>query len=267
MIKLNGKEVKFGKFPNGEINIDVCIGIYKDGNVNRIEFKFEDNNDIYNLILLRKIIKEMSFNSKCFLEIAYMPYSRMDRYNDSYFFILKYVCQTINELKFESVTVNEPHSDVTPALINNCLINFYTPELLEKVIVNERASNLLIIFPDIGASKRYSSIFYMYEQITAHKERDFSTGSIKSLKILEDTNIQGKDIVIIDDLCSRGGTFMLTATKLKELGAKDIYLVVGHCENTIFDGEILKTDLIKKVYTTNTIINRTHEKIYIQEVI
>ena len=58
----------------------------------------------------------------------------------------------------------------------------------------------------------------------------------------------------------------MTAEKLKEIGAKDIYLVVTHCEDTIFDGDILKTDLIKKVYTTDSILSKNCEKIEIEKI-
>ena len=51
--------------------------------------------------------------------------------------------------------------------------------------------------------------------------------------------------------------------KLKEMGAGDIYLYITHCENTILDGDILNGDLIEKVYTTESIFTKEHEKIYV----
>ena len=59
---------------------------------------------------------------------------------------------------------------------------------------------------------------------------------------------------------------MLTAKKLKEMGAKDIYLVVTHCEDTIFEGDILKTDLIKNVFTTDSILTKKHEKLVVVKI-
>ena len=46
--------------------------------------------------------------------------------------------------------------------------------------------------------------------------------------------------------------------KLKELGATNIYLYVTHCENSIYDGELLKNNgLIEKIYTTDSILTNT----------
>ena len=69
----------------------------------------------------------------------------------------------------------------------------------------------------------------------------------------------------MDDICSRGGTFYHSAKKLKELGAKEVCLYVTHCENTIIEGELLTSDLIEKVYTTNSIFTKEHEKIEVFE--
>ena len=59
---------------------------------------------------------------------------------------------------------------------------------------------------------------------------------------------------------------MLTASKLKEMGATQIYLAVTHCENTIFEGDLLSSDLITKIYTTNSILNKEHKKIKVYEI-
>ena len=94
------------------------------------------------------------------------------------------------------------------------------------------------------------------------KKRNWETGTIEGLDVAGAVDlIKGKDILIVDDICSRGGTFLHSAKKLKELGANDIYLYVSHCENTILEGDLLNGDLIKKVYTTDSIFTKEHEKI------
>lgn len=84
----------------------------------------------------------------------------------------------------------------------------------------------------------------------------WETGEIKGLDLSgEIDQLPGKDILIVDDICSRGGTFYHSAKKLKEAGVGKIYLYVTHCENTVYDGELLKNNgLIEKIYTTDTIL-------------
>jgi ribose-phosphate pyrophosphokinase len=94
------------------------------------------------------------------------------------------------------------------------------------------------------------------------KKRDWETGKILGLDVIGDASlIKDKNILIVDDICSRGGTFYHSAKRLKELGANKIYLFVTHCENTILEGELLTSDLVEKVYTTNSIFTREHERI------
>jgi len=65
----------------------------------------------------------------------------------------------------------------------------------------------------------------------------------------------------VDDICSKGGTFYHSAKKLKELGAKEVYLYISHCENSILQGEVLTSGLIERVFTTDSILTEEHEKI------
>ena len=71
----------------------------------------------------------------------------------------------------------------------------------------------------------------------------------------------GKDILIVDDICSYGGTFLHSAKKLKEFGANKIYLYVSHCENSILKGQLMSSGLIERVFTTNSIFTESHERI------
>ena len=267
MIYLNDEKVEVKKFPNGEslINSDT-LNIKKD-ELNKIKFKFESDDDITHLIFLKGHLDEL--RTKCSLEILYMPYSRMDRTEGMTVFTLKYLCRLINSLEFEEVLIYEPHSDVRVALLDRVKVINMTKVLTEKLL-NEISGNkedLYIVYPDAGAAKRYGKQIKYDKVLTANKERDFKTGFINKLEINGEIKEKEFKAVIADDLCSRGGTFILTAEKLKEMGATEIYLVVTHCEDTIFDGDILTNDLITKVYTTNSILSKEHEKLDIMKVI
>ncbi|AQS04813.1 ribose-phosphate pyrophosphokinase [Clostridium beijerinckii] len=266
MIFLNDKEIEVKKFPNGESLINSQELNIKEW-VNTIKLKFESDNDITHLIFLKEHLDEL--NIKCNLIIPYMPYSRMDRTEGFTVFTLKHLCRLINNLNFEEVSIYEPHSDVCVALLDRVkVINMsaiLAKDLLEKV--EDKNDSVYLVYPDAGAAKRYGKQIEYEKILTANKERDFKTGFINKLEINGIVESKNFKAIIVDDLCSKGGTFILTAKKLKEMGATEIYLVVTHCEDTIFDGEILKTDLITKVFTTNSILSKEHEKIEISSIV
>ena len=68
--------------------------------------------------------------------------------------------------------------------------------------------------------------------------------------------VKDRKVMIVDDSCSRGGTFFHSAKALKEAGAKEIALYVSLCENTILEGEIFNCGLIDKVFTTPSLVHK-----------
>lgn len=260
MIILNGKKIDFDQFPNGETVVDPAIHLQVKKH-NKILFKYENDQDLLRLIFVKRHLDGLRSLS-CSLIIPYMPYSRQDRAEGTCVFTLKYVCELINSLCFTSVIINEPHSDVTPALLNNCIAKYPTAALLSAIVdeVGFNKEKDYLFYPDAGAQKRYSSKNPGYNEIVGFKKRDFATGRIESLQIVGTDSLLGSKVIIVDDLCSKGGTFILSAKKLKELGADQIYLVVAHCEETIFEGEIFSSpQLITKVFTTDSIISRERD--------
>lgn len=266
MIYLNDKKIKIKRFPNGESLISSEDLNISEG-INVIKLKFESDNDITHLLFLKGHLDELKV--KCKLFVAYMPYSRMDRTEGITVFTLKHLCKLINALGFEEVSIYEPHSDVCVALLDRVKIinmsEILAKKVLEKVV--DEKEPVYLVYPDAGAAKRYGKQIEYEKILTANKERDFKTGFINKLDINGTVESKKFKAIIVDDLCSKGGTFILTATKLREMGAGEIYLVVTHCEDTIFDGDILKSDLITKVFTTNSILSKLHEKLEVTEVI
>jgi ribose-phosphate pyrophosphokinase len=99
------------------------------------------------------------------------------------------------------------------------------------------------------------------------KNRDWQTGEIKSLTVADNgIDLKDRTVLIVDDICSRGGTFIHSAKKLKELGAAKIYLYVTHCENTVLEGDLLKDDLVEHIFTTDSIFRKSHEKIEVFQI-
>ena len=263
MIKLNGKTVEIGNFPDGTILMKQAPKDIVGCNAH-IEWKYENDRELVALIYLTKHLRRFDFN-RIDLCMPYIPNARQDRVKSlEDIFTLKYFAEIINDLHFDSVTVLDPHSSVSEALINNLRIvtpKHYIEEVINELVPYDGADAPLMFYPDEGAMKRYSSMSNL-PYTFGIKKRDWKTGKIEGLHIAGSVEqIAGKDILIVDDICSRGGTFYYSAKKLKEHGANDIYLYVSHCENTILEGDLLKGDLIKKVYTTDSIFTKSHEKI------
>ena len=259
MIKLNGVVVEQNHFPDGTL----LIKGEPFGKTQAIEWVYESDAELFTVYCLKRHIDRVCREATVYLEMWYIPNARQDRVkspNDV--FTLKYFAEIINSLNFYSVHVLDPHSPVSIALIDRVRV-FSPTKLIESAI--DSCSPDLLFFPDEGAMKRYSDCFAMKNAFGV-KRRDWENGKIEGLDVLGCVDdIEGKTVLIVDDICSRGGTFYHSAKKLKELGAKEIYLYITHCENTILEGEVLTSGLIEKVYTTKSIFTKEHEKIEVIE--
>jgi len=273
MIKIGGETIKFERFPNNESllkNHDTIIrdSLRGERSPIHIKFKYIDDASLMELYLIKQEINSKFPEADTFLNITYLPYSRMDRGSTSTCFTLKHISKFINDLQFTSVKIGEPHSNVCLDMINNSVPVWYTQELLDDYLAFHRYDSLndAILFPDAGAYKRYK---YILKHVIPHnalilggeKVRDFETGRINSLKITT-TQKSFRKVIIVDDLCSYGGTFKLALESLKMLNTQEVVLIIGNCEKSIVDGDLLNHPLLSKVYTTNSIINRVYENEY-----
>lgn len=266
MIKLDGKIINQEHFPDNSLRIEPIndsnfdLSFMGMATTKRLIWHYENDAELFTIICLRKHFT----NKEMILEMPYCPHARMDRVkNNNEFFTLKHFADIINDLKFSEVRILDPHSNVCSALINN--VNVVQPfKEVQKTLHAIGSTNLVAFYPDEGAMKRgtdYLTGAYAF----GIKKRDWNTGKILGLELMNKEVVNGKDVLIIDDICSRGGTFYHSAKALKEAGAKDIYLYVTHCENTILEGELLTSELIKKVYTTNSIFTKEHKMIEVFE--
>ena len=261
MIIHNGNVVKQDKFPDGTLLMKYGEGYYPNDNI--IEWDYENDGELFTLICLVNHIRVGKPRAYINLVLPYIPHARMDRvkgYEDV--FTLKYFCEVINSLNFESVTVVDAHSNVSLGLLNR--VREIKPwAYIEKAIAEIPVERELVAFyPDEGAMKRYSGGICLPFAFGI-KRRDWETGKIEGLDLSGNVEaINGADVLIIDDICSRGGTFYHSALRLKEAGAANIYLYVSHCENTVHEGELLKDNgLITKIFTTDSILTKPHDKI------
>ena len=228
-----------------------------------IRWMYDNDAECMQLWYLVKHLKSAG-NPLLYLEMPYIPNARMDRVkNRDEVFTLKWFAEFINSLGFESVKVLDPHSNVAMALINRAEtmdVKHYIDYAIQWMV--SQAMNPLLCYPDEGAAKRYSELLPM-EYVFCIKHRDWRTGKIERLELTEPEKVNGRNILIVDDICSRGGTFTHTAKALKEAGAEEVMLYVTHCENTILKGTVLTDGLISRVFATDSILRIDHEKISI----
>lgn len=198
------------------------------------------------------------------LVYPYFPYARQDRVmNPDEPFSLKIFCDMLNAQKFEGVTIYDPHSDVTPALLNNCtVIPQWDIARSAMPFVDFKAK--LFVSPDAGAYKKLSKLVSDDQRIAIGVKNRDAQGKITHTAVFSPTPIPGQDCVIVDDICDGGRTFIEIAKALKGEGAKSVILYVTH---GIFSQglDVLKPH-IDRIYTTDSFPNVQTDYLFVKEI-
>lgn len=178
-------------------------------------------NDLVTLRLGDKILKDNDI--KATFVIPYMPFSRHDRKNDKFdsmpISMVKEILAPVHVLTID------PHSDVT-----NEWFPSYPQSEVVRLYENAGLFNLLAVvaIPDAGATKKAHSWINGRDVVQCLKTRDPKTGKLSGFRVVDAELVQGRDVVIIDDICDGGGTFLGLADELQYHGAHTLSLGVTH---------------------------------------
>lgn len=228
------QDVKFFTFPAGERSCkieseDVLVGC---ANSCTVTILYKSSDDLIDTLLLCNALRQINPSIVIYGYIPYFPYARQDRVCDKgEAFSLQVACGIIELCNFKSVKVDDAHSNVLSAffdagtLVNNsqasCLSGLFDPK------------DAVLVSPDNGASKKVYELAKLLNLpvIEAGKVRCTKTGNIikTTLTQIPDSDIiqSCSRLVVVDDICDGGRTFIELAKELKQF-YKPLELVVTH---------------------------------------
>lgn len=200
------------KFPDGEIQITLGEFSHKEDYID-VKCRITNAEELFVVCQVCDILDRHAVNYT--LSIYYLMSMRMDRVMDfNRPFTLKVVMDILWHYDVSSIRILEPHSEVYSRLHPRAEALFISTKGLPANWINCQ-----IVYPDKGASERYSFHYSMdIPVIRCSKERDLATGKITSIKIDNPQDIKDKPLLIIDDLCDGGGTFCGIAKAFKDIG-------------------------------------------------
>ncbi len=163
------------------------------------------------------------------LFIPYFPGARQDRVMiPGEALSVKVYADILNAMNLTKIIVFDAHSEVTPALVNNCEVIANHKFIAEVLKIT--GSKVKLISPDGGALKKIykvSEFLGGLEVVECSKSRDVKTGKLSGFKVYND-DLQGTNCLIVDDICDGGGTFIGLAEELKKKNAGKLFLAVSH---------------------------------------
>ena len=246
----SGEEIAFESFVFSGGEPHIRIQAFDTTKAVHLTHRIRSFNDLGLLVIAVDALKRMKVNS-IHLILPYFPAARQDRImTQGESLTVKVVADIINNLSLSSITIFDPHSDVTPALLDHCteISNYAFITAVLKSLPND----FILVSPDAGAAKKVHKLarhLGKSEILECSKKRDVKTGALSEF-VVPSQQLEGNPCLIVDDICDAGGTFLGLGEALKKKGAGELYLAVSH--GIFSKGLDHLTEMFKMIFTTDS---------------
>lgn len=235
-------------FPDGEVQIILDKFSHKDKV--EVHCRITSTEELFILMQVADILNRHGVSWS--LNIYYLMGMRMDRVMDfDRPFTLKVIVDILDNLGATCIEVFNPHSEIT--------LNLFKKTPVSRLKANKWSKEqkyfwgeYQIVLPDTGAVERYFRGNPPSDIILGEKVRNIETGRILSIKIKNPEAINGRrSLIVIDDLCDGGGTFVGIAKAIREVNSTiPINIAVDHMVNS--KGLENLSAIFNHVYFTNS---------------
>ena len=176
---------------------------------------------------------------------------------------LMLVLNFLKSLDFTEITFFHPHNpEVVEAILPEAHIldnNYFIKKVLENIPRHKEGldgeiEDLILMSSDAGGFKPLmklcDKIGWKGETESAAKSRKYEEDKSILTQLINRQDFGGKDVLIVDDICVYGGTFIGLAKLLKERNIGKLYLAVSHM--TVSNPNPDLVNLFDKVFTTTS---------------
>lgn len=198
-----------------------------------ILYEFDGNESIIELLLICDALRRTGYKLDK-LVMPYCPFARQDRVMVSGEPLsIKVFTDLINSLNFKKVVVTDPHSEVTPALLNNCEVIHQWEPLLRFF---EGKKNFYLVSVDGGSLKKIYSLAERVDclgVIECSKHRNVKDGKIIGCHVPDVPHLieERDELVVVDDICDGGRSFVELAKSISRKWSRanaKLILMVTH---------------------------------------
>jgi ribose-phosphate pyrophosphokinase len=185
--------------------------------------------------------------------IPYFGYARQDRKDQPRVSITaKLMANLLTVAGADRVIAMDLHAPQIQGFFDIPVDHLYSSAVYMSFFVKQAIPNLAVASPDVGGIKMARAFAKRLgaELILIDKRRT-RPNHVEEMNIIG--NVDGRNILIVDDLIDTAGTFCGAVEALKNAGAKKIY---GACTHPLFSGgapkRIMESD-IETIYVTDTV--------------
>ena len=240
------------KFSDGEISVRLCESV-RGKDIFIIQPTCAPTNDnLMELLIMVDALKRSSAKSINAI-VPYFGYARQDRKAAPRVPIsAKLVADLLQKAGITRLITMDLHAGQIQGFFDIPVDNLYGSIVFKEYIDNKKLPNPIIASPDIGgiARARYFAKRLGLEIVIIDKRREKANES-EVMNVIG--NVEGKDLILIDDMIDTAGTMVKAAEVFKQKGATSAIALGTHA---VFSGaayERILQSQIDEVIVTNTI--------------
>jgi ribose-phosphate pyrophosphokinase len=253
-------EVNYQQFSDGEMSPYLQESV-RGHEVFLIQSTFPPADNLMELLLMVDAARRASASSVNVV-IPYFGYARQDRKDKPRVAIAaKLHANLISAAGATRIMTCDLHADQIQGFFDIPVDHLDGAYIFVPYLKSIGLSNIMFASPDVGGIKRARSFakFFDADLAVCDKHRK-EANKVESMRLIGE--VEGKDVVLVDDLVDTAGTICKAATLLKEKGARSVRAV---CTHGVLSGkayETLASSVLEEIVVTDTIpVKRESEKI------
>lgn len=253
------------KFSDGEISVQISESV-RGRDVFIIQSTGAPSNDnLMELLIMTDALRRSSASSITAV-VPYYGYARQDRKAAPRVPITaRLVANMFETAGIDRVVTIDLHAGQIQGFFDIPVDNLYGSVTFENYIRSKNLKNPIIASPDIGgvARARYFARRMGLEMVIVDKRREKANES-EVMNIIGD--VEGKDVIMIDDMVDTAGTMVKAATALKNKGAASVMACATHAVLSGKAYENIQNGELDELIITNTLESKQHDKIIVLSV-
>ena len=238
-------------FADGEF--EVCFEESIRGcEVYLVQSTFPNSDNLMELLLMIDAAKRASAKSV----IAVMPYfgwARQDRKDKPRVSIAaKLVADLLSAAGIDRLITMDLHADQIQGFFNVPVDHLYASSCFIPYIQSLNLKDLVIASPDVGGAKRANSYakYLNTPLVLCHKQRA-KANVVETMTIIGE--VEGKDVIIVDDMVDTAGTICKAAQLMIDNGARSVRALASHAIMSDPASERVQNSPLTEMIFTNSI--------------
>ncbi len=245
-------DIEVSRFSDGEISCHIRENVRgSDAFVIQSTCK-PANDNLMELLIILDTLKRASA-TRITAVIPYFGYARQDRKHKPRVPIsAKLVADLLEKAGANRIITMDLHANQIQGFFDIPVDHLYASAIFIPFFRSMEFENLCIVSPDAGGAERARAYSKRLDAslVLVDKRRE-KANEAEVMNVVGD--VEGKDVIIVDDIIDTAGTLVKTAKALKERGALRIYAAASHGVLSGKAMERIGNSCIEKIYITDSI--------------